>query len=110
MDNAQLRTMYAEFCREMLKWVQDGLQDAVRATSVPKFNRRRGLCSNLECWCEEAYAEELHVYQVTLFQDAGLNPSWPFDGTCQGYLDSKFGAGLYANEARLQWLRDHAEH
>lgn len=105
MDNAQLRTMYAEFCRDMLAWVQEGLP----SDNPHNFFKMVGLCSNLTDWVDFRHADALCEYQVNLFCDAGLDPDWPFDGTHEAHTNSRRGAGLYANEARLQWLRDHAE-
>lgn len=105
MDNKQLRTLYAEFCRDMLEWIQGGKNYA----HPHSFSERVGLCSNLLDWGDLEHIAALCEYQKNLFRDAGLDTVWPFDGTREVYRDSNHGAGLYTNEARLQWLRDHAE-
>jgi hypothetical protein len=103
-DDIELRRLYAEFCQDILKWVQEGMP----RENPHCFYKRAGLCSNLYDWVDQAQADALCDYQTRLFRDAGLAPNWPFDGNPEAYCTSKNGAGLYANEARLQWLRDHA--
>ena len=105
MDNDQLRTLYAMFCQDMLEWVQEGMP----YENPHCFYKGVGLCSNLGDWGDPAHADALCTYQKSLFRDAGLDTGWPFDGTREAYRAAKYGAGMYTNEARLQWLRDHAE-
>ena len=104
-DDIELRRLYAEFCQDMLDWVQEG----VPRENPHCFSKIVGLCSNLSDWGDSMHADALCKYQTSLFRDAGLCPTWPFEGTHEAYRASKYGAGLYTNEARLQWLRDHAE-
>ena len=105
MDNNQLRTAYAMFCQDMLAWVQEGMP----YENPHCFYKGVGLCANLLDWGGLAHADALSAYQTSLFLEAGLSSVWPFDGTHEAYFASKQGAGLYTNEARLQWLRGHAE-
>ena len=104
LEQEELAAQYAEYCKDVLAWVQAGCP----VENQHAFYKEVGLCSNLSDWAPSYTADALVEYQLELFRDAGLDATWPFDGSSVEYRTSRTRAGLYGNTRRLKWLQDHA--
>ena len=102
MNKKHLAKLYKEFCQ----WV------LAESKNPDSKVHSRGLCSSL--W---EYTSTLGVsantrsgiydYQTGLFEDAGLNPLYPWNSSHEAYkLDMRTSQAMQG--ARLQWVKDHA--
>lgn len=103
MDKEQIAKIYKEFCQHVL---------AESGNPESKVHNR-GLCSSL--W-EYMQTFEVSVfvrnavydYQTGLFEDAGLNPLYPWNSSHEAYkLDMRIRHSMHG--ARLEWVKEHAQ-
>jgi len=92
-----------DFYKDMQAWINGNCVDS-------RFSRSAGLCYNLRNWRKTSYIQELRGEQKAAFVAAGLDGTYPFnDGEDNNYQREKLYGSIYRNQARLDWIKQHAK-
>lgn len=104
--------MLTNFYRDLQAWIDAGCPEP----NPHFFRKRRGLCANLDAWCEKQHDlsyEQWRVLDLELtssFQEAGLDICYPFnEGSRMQFREEAYDLAMYENPKRLEWVRNHAQ-
>lgn len=111
-EPVDFRPLLSEFYADVLAMLEDPNSQA-----FPAFSPSSGLCFNLAKWtrqskylpCPEDYTGRLIRAMRLQFVEAGLDECYPFDARHTAYRMASSDGSLYQNEARLNWIKQHAE-
>jgi hypothetical protein len=97
-----------EFYRAWLHWQTDGAK-----LDDPVFCRKFGLCAHLHKWCVFVGIDiddctDLDLEMSDQFAEKQLNRTYPFNRNGPGFRLAFQEGTQHLNEARIQWVRDHA--
>lgn len=102
MSEQELKTLYAQFCRDMLKQIE--LHESGKPTER-WFDYTLGLCHNAG-----RYNWTLEIYQYGLFYKVLNDSILPFNnGDPKEYRKEHCEDTIYENPKRLAWLREHSK-
>ena len=84
------------------------MQDRIDSGKIPY--PQCGLCFHLQGWIiDNAWGLwEIENQMRKQFEEAGLDPTHPFDHSISSYLNSGTEKTVWKNEKRLAWVKDHA--
>jgi len=92
------------FYIELQAWIDGGCPD------YEPFVVTQPICDNLLDWIRQRDGtDEVHGLIYEQFVEAGLRPYNPFDPNHDAFMDAMEKGTLYANPARLAWIKEHAE-
>lgn len=92
-----------QFYRSYAGWLDDGAKEGM------VFYRNHGLCLNLCEWLATADMQDQLLGEIyDQFKDAGLCTVYPFNER-DGFHREHREHTCYLNEARINWVRQHAE-
>lgn len=106
---AETEKHLARFYRELQAWIDGGRE------APSKFSNAYGLCGNLDSWCaheddDTVVLDELLDAMCISFDAADLHEVYPFNNRGDlDYRSERTSGALYANPARLAWIKEHAE-
>lgn len=91
------------FYKAYAEWLDSG------AVNNAEFCRDWGLCACVMYWVNEDDNDELLNEMKSQFASAGLSESFPFNSSENDYVREYRNKTMHLNEARLDWVRKHAE-
>lgn len=107
-----------DFYNAYAQWLRDGSAIDDESYGLGSFRRVYGLCANLVRWCRKNGIDfdsdsDYHICDelTQQFVDAGLDRRTPFNSVLAGgrsYTAEVKSNSCHLNEARRQWVFDHA--